>query len=78
MFFPLISRASIIASANPSWKRKKTRAHCSGHAGKSDLEYAIKAINPDILIPIHTQNPEEFKKIHGDVRIVSRGETVKI
>jgi ribonuclease J len=51
---------------------------CSGHAGKSDLEYAIKAINPDILIPIHTQNPEEFKKIHGDVRIVRRGETVKI
>jgi ribonuclease J len=54
------------------------KAHCSGHAGKSDLEYAIKAINPDILIPIHTQNPEEFKKIHGDVRIVRRGEKVKI
>ena len=51
---------------------------CSGHAGESCLEYAIKAINPDILIPIHKQNPEEFKKIHGDVRIVRRGETVKI
>jgi ribonuclease J len=51
---------------------------CSGHAGKSDLEYAIRAINPDILIPIHTQNPEEFKKIHGNVRIVGRGEKIKI
>ena len=51
---------------------------CSGHAGKSDLEYAVRAIRPDILIPIHTQNPEEFKKIHGDVRIVKREETVKV
>ncbi len=40
----------------------------SGHAAaKATSEYAIKTINPDILIPIHTQNPEEFKKIHGDV-----------
>ena len=50
------------------------KAHCSGHAGKSDLEYAIKTIQPDILIPIHTQNPEEFKKIHDNVMIVKRGD----
>ena len=54
------------------------KAHCSGHDGKSDLEYAIRAINPDILIPIHTQNPEEFKKIHENVRIVGRGEKIEI
>jgi ribonuclease J len=54
------------------------KAHCSGHAGKSDLEYAIKKINPDILIPIHTQNPEEFKKIHDNVKIPEKGGTIKI
>jgi ribonuclease J len=54
------------------------KAHCSGHAGKGDLEYAIKTINPDILIPIHTQNPEEFKKIHDKVMIVKRGETIRL
>jgi ribonuclease J len=49
------------------------KAHCSGHAGKSDLEYAIKKIKPDILIPIHTQNAEEFKKIHDNVMIPDKG-----
>jgi ribonuclease J len=54
------------------------KAHCSGHAGKSDLEYAIKTINPEILIPIHTQNPEEFKKYHDHVILPKRGETIRI
>jgi ribonuclease J len=54
------------------------KAHCSGHAGKGDLEYIIKKINPDILVPIHTQNPEEFKKIHDNVKIVKRGDRLEI
>lgn len=54
------------------------KAHCSGHAGKTDLEYAIKKIKPEILIPIHTQNPEEFRKIHDNVKIPERGGTIKI
>jgi ribonuclease J len=54
------------------------KAHCSGHAGKSDLEYAVRTINPDILIPIHTQNPGEFKKIHDNVRIVKRGDKIQL
>ncbi|MDD5111292.1 MAG: MBL fold metallo-hydrolase [Candidatus Altiarchaeota archaeon] len=54
------------------------KAHCSGHAGKSDLEYAIKKINPEILIPIHTQNPEEFEKIYENVRIPAKGGMIKV
>ena len=54
------------------------KAHCSGHAGKSDLEYAVKEINPDILIPIHTQNPKEFEKIHDNVKILKRGDKLEI
>ncbi|MBN1939926.1 MAG: MBL fold metallo-hydrolase [Candidatus Aminicenantes bacterium] len=52
------------------------KAHCSGHAGRSDLEYTVSQIKPKTLIPIHTDHPEEFKKIHDDVRIVKKGETV--
>jgi len=48
---------------------KLHKAHCSGHASKSDIEYAIKKIKPELLIPIHTQNPEEFTKIHDNVKI---------
>lgn len=54
------------------------KAHCSGHAGKSDLKYAVETINPEILIPIHTQNPEEFKKIHDRVVIPKRGEKIEL
>ena len=54
------------------------KAHCSGHAGKSDLKYAVRKINPEILIPIHTQNPEEFRKIHDQVIIPKRGETIDL
>ncbi|MEA1925331.1 MAG: MBL fold metallo-hydrolase, partial [Candidatus Altiarchaeota archaeon] len=54
------------------------KAHCSGHMSKKDLEHAIKEINPDILIPVHTQNPEEFKKIHSNVLIPERGGRMEI
>ena len=26
-------------------------------------------INPKVLIPIHTESPEEFKKVHGNVKV---------
>jgi ribonuclease J len=54
------------------------KAHCSGHAGRNDLEYAIQQIKPKTLIPIHTAHPEEFKKLHEDVRIVKKGETITL
>jgi ribonuclease J len=54
------------------------KAHCSGHAGKSDLKYAVRKIAPEILIPIHTRNPEEFKKIHDNVIIPKRGGTIRL
>ena len=54
------------------------KAHCSGHAGKTDLEYAVRKIAPEILIPIHTRNPEEFKKIHDNVIIPKRGGTIRL
>lgn len=54
------------------------KVHCSGHASKSDIEYVVKKINPDILIPIHTQNADEFKKIHNNVKIVIRGDKIVV
>ena len=57
---------------------KLHKAHCSGHASKSDLEYAIKKIKPEIVIPIHTENPEEFRKIHDNVMVPEKGGTIEI
>ena len=55
---------------------KLHKAHCSGHAAASDIEKMVKRINPDMLIPIHTQNPEEFKKLHNKVEITLNNGTI--
>ena len=57
---------------------KYHHAHCSGHASKKDLIDIIKKIKPNILIPIHTQNPKEFEKIHSELLIPIKGETMKL
>lgn len=36
--------------------------HASGHASGGEIKGLIKEINPEILIPVHTQNPELFEK----------------
>jgi ribonuclease J len=40
----------------------KFQSHCSGHARGKDLIQAISQINPKIIFPIHTENPEVFGK----------------
>ena len=60
------------------FKIKFHKAHCSGHASKQDIIELVKKINPKVLIPIHTESAEEFKKVHGNVRVVKIGEEVKL
>jgi len=54
------------------------KAHCSGHASKEDLAHIIKAINPKILIPIHTEKAEDFKKLHVNVRLPEKEKTMEL
>lgn len=35
-------------------------------------------INPKVLIPVHTESPDEFKKVHGDVKMIKKGDCVKV
>ena len=37
--------------------------HASGHANREDLIQIINKIKPKTVIPIHTDNPREFKKL---------------
>ncbi|MBS3101842.1 MBL fold metallo-hydrolase [Candidatus Woesearchaeota archaeon] len=55
------------------FKIKFHKAHCSGHASKQDIIEIVRKINPKLLIPIHTQNAEEFKKFHSNVKIPEKG-----
>jgi len=55
---------------------KFERAHISGHISGKELAEFIQKIQPEIVIPIHTEFPEEFKKMHKKVKIVEKGETL--
>ncbi len=43
--------------------QKDKQIHCSGHAYQRDLEYLIKLVNPEILIPVHTEEPQSMKTL---------------
>jgi ribonuclease J len=48
--------------------------HASGHASKSDLINAIETIDPDYIIPVHTENPEWFKENFEHALLLQEGE----
>lgn len=48
--------------------------HASGHASKSDLRWAINTIDPDCIIPVHTENPGWFKENFDNVILLHEGE----
>ena len=54
------------------------KAHCSGHASRKDLEEIARSINPKVLIPVHTENAEAFRKVHFNVKIPEKGERMEI
>lgn len=37
--------------------------HASGHVSKDDLVQFIEMVDPDIVIPVHTDIPEKLKRI---------------
>ena len=48
--------------------------HASGHASKSDLRWAIDTIDPDYIIPVHSENPVWFKENFDKVKLLNEGE----
>ena len=41
--------------------------HASGHVSQDDLQRIIDEIDPDVLIPVHTQHPETFEVMSSKV-----------
>ncbi|MHA2326509.1 MAG: MBL fold metallo-hydrolase RNA specificity domain-containing protein, partial [Promethearchaeota archaeon] len=52
--------------------------HASGHASQKDLTWAIDTINPDTIIPVHTDYPEWFKDNFDSAVLLEDGETYKV
>jgi len=51
--------------------------HASGHASKDDLRRIIDEIDPDVIVPVHTENLRWFAENFENVRLVEDGETFK-
>jgi ribonuclease J len=49
--------------------------HASGHMNRQQLTELIGIIKPKQLFPVHTENPELFKKVHRNVCCAQYGET---
>jgi ribonuclease J len=52
--------------------------HTSGHAAVGDLQKLAKAVKPRMLVPIHTEYADEYKKYFFNVRLVDDGELLSI
>jgi ribonuclease J len=52
--------------------------HTSGHATISELTDLVTALDPKIVIPIHTFHPQKFKDHFSNVRLVDNGEELDI
>ena len=54
--------------------------HTSGHASAKDIRMVIEKVNPDVIIPIHTDNPEMLRTICSgrNVVVLNDGETFTI
>jgi ribonuclease J len=52
--------------------------HASGHLSRKELVEAINTVNPKRIFPVHTENPELFKKTLDNVTPPTIGETYQI
>jgi ribonuclease J len=55
---------------HPTFTCEQGPLHASGHASKEGIRDMIRAVEPEIVIPVHTQHPSWFEETFGDERRV--------
>lgn len=50
----------------PRFSKGKEGLHASGHAPAAGLERIIRTLNPEVIVPLHTDHPEVFAERFGD------------
>ena len=58
---------------NAEYSFEPLQIHASGHASGPEIQEFIDAIEPKVLIPIHTRFPELFKNEAGKVKELDKG-----
>ena len=49
---------------------KRIDLHTSGHADSDAIKMVVDVIDPDMVIPMHTEVPEAFLKLVGDSKVI--------
>lgn len=57
---------------------KPIEVHCSGHMPGNDIRTLIDTVQPEVVVPIHTKQPELFRDWHEDVRILNYGDVLNV
>jgi len=52
--------------------------HASGHLSQSEIRWAIERIDPDIIIPVHTDNPKWFEENYDNAILLQDGQSFSI
>ena len=52
--------------------------HASGHLSQSEIRWAIERIDPDVIIPVHTENPQWFGEKFENSVLLKDGQTFTI
>jgi ribonuclease J len=55
-----------------------THIHASGHLNYDEIREVILAVQPKVLIPVHTQHPEVFQNLHDNVILPEKGVSINI
>jgi ribonuclease J len=59
------------------FKLKFYQYHASGHAPQSELKRIVESIAPEVVIPIHSEEPEKYKNlIDLPILLPSRGHKI--
>lgn len=45
--------------------------HTSGHASPKDLRHVIEKVNPELVIPIHTDTPQQMKNLCSNRKVIT-------
>ncbi|UCE91047.1 MAG: MBL fold metallo-hydrolase [Methanobacteriota archaeon] len=60
----------IDADGRPSFASEDGPLHASGHASPEELAKIVREVDPDVLVPVHTENPKWFEDTFGGERKV--------
>jgi len=48
------------------FSKGKEGLHASGHAPVADLDRIVRTLNPEVIVPLHTERPDLFMDRFGD------------